>query len=1259
VLLITGDNLLLMNLIAEFYLFLKKNIMKKIILITFLLSFVSELNAQSIKYGWHKTISSDTIGSSEANGICSQGQSTYGIGTVKKNIFMAVNYSKNLFFKTNNNSNDIFITKQTNEVNWTRVIGGSDDETGNDISSDLLGNLYCIGTFKGTVDFDPGNGISMQTAIGASDIFVLKLDTLGDLIWVKTFGGLGVETPNKVRVNKNGEIIIAGSFAGIVDFDPSISVLNYTSNGDKDMFVMSLSNIGTLNWAKQIGGTGNDEIQSLSLKNNLVYCSGYFEGNVDFDAGIGTFSDTALGGIDAFALVMDSAGNFVHQFSISGTSDESASGITVDSLNNIIVVGNFKNTIDVNPGVGILNLISLGGNDMFVAKYNNMGVLNFGFAVSNVSEITAKDVLINAGNKIVVCGSYQGYTDFNPGSSVNYLNKTGGFTASYTSAGIYDWSVPSYNNLLNSSFIQFSSLNAICRIGNNIYTAGSLHLDTIGQMAYLIGYINVGNAVTPIGFASAAPFEVAQFVGADNNSNVYSGGRFSYTTDLDPSNNNDLKTSSTTVNSFIQKLDANGNYLYGKSFRNAIFDDMYVDAIGNQYVVGRYVDSVNLDPSTTTPSFVTLNNKTNGFFAKYNSSGNLVFAKNLECYGINSNFLFFKIVLDSDNNIFICGQNAILDFDASINIDTNLVTTNSFGMLLKYDSLGNFIWVKPTGGLPLGIKIDYNNNILIYGSSYSFGVVIDYDPSSSIFNLPSSQSAYGKVYISKWSNNGQFNFTKGWENYFTTNSFIDLSSISVDSLNNIFILLNGNIIIDIDPGVNFITGETAQYVIKLDSNGNYNWHKSFKPDEGSGSVNCTNCFPNRNIAIDKKWNILFTRKFDFTFKDYDPSPNNTFYAKSNNFLGFVYLDSAGIFLTAKTLDGFDGRMGINNIIITKNNEVYACGAFTDSVDFSLQLGSASSTSKYNYDAFVLKLNTCDNVTSSTIIKNNCGPTTINGIQINTSGNYSFLYQNANNCDSIVIHQITIYNIPVQKYLTITNCGPYLFNGVNYNSSGNYIDTMITALGCDSIININLTVNPINTNILSLSDCGPINFNNKTYNVAGIFYDSLINSFGCDSIVQLNIIVGYPNANFTINGNKLSATSLSGTYQWVKCPLFTNIPGATDSIFTTTQGGNYALIQGNGNCFDTSTCITFIPLSLSTNSKIETISVTPNPASQTITLTKLIDTEPMVIYNLTGIKMNVDVLKKYQNTVVIDVSNYKNGIYIVAVNKKRIKFEVRH
>ena len=88
---------------------------------------------------------------------------------------------------------DVFVQKLDANGNfiWARSMGGMSNEIGRSITTDASGFVYITGYFEGTADFDPSIAIFNLTSNGVDDVFILKLDDLGNLIWAKSIGGVG------------------------------------------------------------------------------------------------------------------------------------------------------------------------------------------------------------------------------------------------------------------------------------------------------------------------------------------------------------------------------------------------------------------------------------------------------------------------------------------------------------------------------------------------------------------------------------------------------------------------------------------------------------------------------------------------------------------------------------------------------------------------------------------------------------------------------------------------------------------------------------------------------------------------------------------------------------------------------------------------------------------------------------------------------------------------------------------------------------
>ncbi|KYF82590.1 hypothetical protein BE18_44670, partial [Sorangium cellulosum] len=89
---------------------------------------------------------------------------------------------------------------------WSRGYGGAGADAGWSIASDTAGNYYVTGSFEGTVDF----GAGPLTSAGPTDVFLLKLDPAGALLWSKRFGSDSADTGHAVAVDGSGNVLLAG-----------------------------------------------------------------------------------------------------------------------------------------------------------------------------------------------------------------------------------------------------------------------------------------------------------------------------------------------------------------------------------------------------------------------------------------------------------------------------------------------------------------------------------------------------------------------------------------------------------------------------------------------------------------------------------------------------------------------------------------------------------------------------------------------------------------------------------------------------------------------------------------------------------------------------------------------------------------------------------------------------------------------------------------------------------------------------------------
>ncbi|HIA11201.1 MAG TPA: T9SS type A sorting domain-containing protein [Flavobacteriales bacterium] len=439
----------------------------------------------------------------------------------------------------------------------------------------------------------------------------------------------------------------------------------------------------TFEWAKSMGGSSFDSGVSITTDaSGNVYTTGFFYATVDFDPGVGTLSLTPSGGADIYIQKLDANGTLLWAKSMGGTGDDYGMSITTDALGNVYTTGNFRDTVDFDPGVGVLNLTSAGLYDMFIQKLDPNGNLLWAKSLGGSGFDQGVSITTDALGNVYTTGDFDTIVDFDPG--VGTLN--------LTSAGVSD------------IFIQKLDAN-----GNLIWAK------SMGGTSE-----DFGHAIT-----------------TDALGNVYTTGWFSAIVDFDPGTGTLNLTTAGIYDIFIQKLDANGNLIWAKSMGGTGDDygtSITVDALGNVYTTGYFETIVDFDPGVGTLN-LTSAGASDIFIQKLDSNGNFLWANTM---GGSSADQGISIIADASGNVYATGSfRDTVDFDPDTST-LNLISAGASDIFIqKLDPNGNLTWVKSMGGTLLDAgssTIDTLGNV--YTTGY-FDTIVDFDPGTDTLNLTS------------------------------------------------------------------------------------------------------------------------------------------------------------------------------------------------------------------------------------------------------------------------------------------------------------------------------------------------------------------------------------------------------------------------------------------------------------------------------------------------------------------------------------------
>jgi hypothetical protein len=380
---------------------------------------------------------------------------------------------------------------------------------------------------------------------------------------------------------------------------------------------------------------------------------------------------------------------------------DSGLGITTDANGNVYVAGLFENN---SINFGSPNFINVQGppyKKLFIVKYDSSG--NTLWARSASGGFAYSKIVADINGNVYVTGYFGG-------ASINFG------TISLTNTGTTNMFIAKYDSNGNILWAKIASGN------NPSVKSVSIDLDYNGNA------LITGNFDSP-----------------------------SITIGTITLNNNDSLGISSDI--FIAKYDSNGNLLWAKKAGGNYYEDSYsitTDIIGNAYITGFYASSSITFSAYTLNNSDATGNTPDIFIAKYDSSGNLIWAKS-EGGQYNQNETGYCIRNDSIGNIYVTGW-----FDKNINIgaitltntDTTQGVTNAF--IAKYDSSGNLIWAKNAGGFSDGWSLDASSTGYVYLTGHFMSNSITFGTT----NLTNTGTGSTDSYIVKYDTNGNVIWAK-------------------------------------------------------------------------------------------------------------------------------------------------------------------------------------------------------------------------------------------------------------------------------------------------------------------------------------------------------------------------------------------------------------------------------------------------------------------------------------------------------------------
>ncbi len=327
---------------------------------------------------------------------------------------------------TNAGSADMLVAKldpATGNATWVFTAGDANDQFANQAQV-TSGNLAVIGTFTGTLDIDPVNGVIppiINPGTTPVDFIVGLNDADGTGVWSKKVD-LGGGQLFAMAGNPSKDYFLV---CGAATKNPATLAASGTLGGGKDVIVAAIkASDGTVVWAKLFGGAMDQVCYTAALDDSgNAYFAGTYAGTLDF--GLGALTPAPTGANDQIAWVAKLSGAdgttvATKTFGTSGVVQPVA--MALDPQGGVIVAGNFGNTASLGgQAFGGQTLAAGGKEDAFVAKLNSstldpLWARGMGGSSSTAVAGCQAAAVDSAGN-ITVVGNFKTSLNVGPGDA--------------------------------------------------------------------------------------------------------------------------------------------------------------------------------------------------------------------------------------------------------------------------------------------------------------------------------------------------------------------------------------------------------------------------------------------------------------------------------------------------------------------------------------------------------------------------------------------------------------------------------------------------------------------------------------------------------------------------------------------------------------------------------------------------------------------------------------------------------------------------
>ncbi len=309
--------------------------------------------------------------------------------------------------------------------------------------------------------------------------------------------------------------------------------------------------------------------------------------------------------------------------------------ISLDEQNNLYVAGFFQDTADFDPGNSTTKL-GADARGLFIQKFDTAANLMWAKRLTSAGTIMVEDLLTDGSGNFYITGHFGGRVDFNPGSGFEYLEAKVGddiFLAKYDASGNLIWA-----NVMKGDGVFATGYALSQDPAGKVYMAGefggtvdfdpgtnSRELTSSDERDAFIQKLNPNGSLVWAKAIGGPEFDFINGLAIDPNGNIYAGGGFESSIDLNPGNSVNNFSSNGRADFFVVKLNDAGQYQWGYTSGSAQGDELIESIEANQngkiYTSGFFTNTVDFKPGPGSNS-ITVKGFRDIFVQKLDAQGN-------------------------------------------------------------------------------------------------------------------------------------------------------------------------------------------------------------------------------------------------------------------------------------------------------------------------------------------------------------------------------------------------------------------------------------------------------------------------------------------------------------------------------------------------------------------------------------------------------------------------------------------------------------